>query len=73
MPSDGSGYAAKQFVERLLAAGSELGKQLDRAHELPLRTYLTELIPPSPRDRTSTWLAWPRRSSATCETAVKPR
>ncbi len=38
-------YPASAVVHRLAAAGSDLGEQLERALDRPLRTYLGALIP----------------------------
>jgi hypothetical protein len=38
-------YPATEVVRRLAAAGSDLGEQLERSLDLPLRAYLAGLIP----------------------------
>jgi hypothetical protein len=42
-------YPALDRVRRLQAAGSELGRQLERALDVPLRTYLGAIVPASRR------------------------
>lgn len=41
------GYPAGQLVNRLVAAGSELGSQLDRWHKHSLREYLAAVVAPA--------------------------